>query len=190
MSLLPSARPADNYSALGGIFLSLGSNLGDREVHLRQAIALLGAHPRVRVLKISGLYETAPRDLADQRDFLNCAIEIASDLSPRDVLRLCAGIEDQLGRKRGERFGPRPIDLDILLYREEIVSDDDLALPHPRLTERRFVLEPLGEIAPDRLVPGTGATVRDLLARLFDGQRVEKLKAAGWIKQKSNGVVE
>lgn len=162
----------------GGIYLSLGSNLGDREGSLRRAIGLLAAHPRVRVLKISGLYETAPRDLAGQPDFLNCVAEISSDLSCRDVLRLCAGIEDRLGRTRGERFGPRPIDLDILLYGEEIVSDGDLSVPHPRLAERRFVLEPLGEIAPDRIVPGTGATVRDLLALLGTGQRVRKIKPA------------
>jgi len=166
----------------GGIFLSLGSNLGDREGSLRRAIELLDAHPRIRVLKVSGLYETAPRDRAGQPDFLNCAVEISSGLQPREVLGVCAEIEGRLGRKREERFGPRPIDLDILLYREEIISDDDLAVPHPRLSERRFVLEPLGEIAPDLMVPGAGTSVRDLLGRPADGQIVKMIKTGAWHK--------
>lgn len=167
----------------GGVYLSFGSNLGDREGLLRRAIRRCAAHPRIGVLRVSGLYETAPRDLVGQPDFLNCVAEIATGLSPRDLLRACAGIEAELGRRRGRRSGPRTIDLDILLYREEIIDGGELKVPHPRLAERRFVLEPLCELVPRLRIPGAGFTVEELLRRLEEDQPVARIAGPAWLTE-------
>lgn len=148
-------------------FLSLGSNLGDRRANLADAVARLAA-PDLRVVRASSIYETEPRDLPDQPWFLNQAIEIETDLFPRQLLARIQKIEREMGRKRIVAKGPRVIDLDILLFADAMISTPDLEIPHPRMTERRFVLEPLAELAPELRHPKTRATVREMLSRVKD----------------------
>jgi 2-amino-4-hydroxy-6-hydroxymethyldihydropteridine diphosphokinase len=147
-------------------YVGLGSNLGDREQYLRRAIELLAAEPEIDVLAVSSVRETEPVDFVDQPRFLNAAARIETTLSPRALLERLLSVELALGRSRdGRRFGPRTIDLDLLLYGDEIVNEPGLTVPHPRLPERRFALEPLHELDPDLYVPGRGP-VLDLLAAL------------------------
>jgi 2-amino-4-hydroxy-6-hydroxymethyldihydropteridine diphosphokinase len=147
-------------------YVGIGSNLGDREENIRRALELLGAEPHVEVVAVSALRETDPVGLLEQPDFVNAAAHVRTDLSPRELLDRLLGIERELGRVRtGERYGPRTIDLDLLLYGQEIVEEPGLRVPHPRLAERRFALEPLLDLDPALNVPGRG-TVQALLARL------------------------
>lgn len=147
-------------------FLGVGSNLGDREATIRRAIAMLGATDGVEVVAVSSLRETDPVGVVDQPRFLNGAVEIETRLRPRGVLGLLLAIERELGRDRsGMRWGPRTIDLDLLVYGSETVDEQWLRVPHPRLHERRFALEPLAELDPELEIPGRG-TVSELLARL------------------------
>lgn len=147
-------------------FVGLGSNLGDREGTLRRAVELLSAVPGVEVVAVSSLRETEPWGLAEQPRFLNAAAAVETDLSPRELLDALLAVERELGRRReGPRYGPRTIDLDLLVYGDEIVHERGLTVPHPLLHERRFALEPLAELAPDLVVPGRGP-VRSLLAAL------------------------
>ena len=149
------------------VYLGLGSNLGDRRRNLEAAVEALRAHPLVRVTAVSSFLETEPvGGPPGQGKFLNAAAEIETDLAPEALLAELKRIERALGRKAGPRWGPREVDLDILLYGEEVLETEALVIPHPRLRERRFVLEPLAEIAPDARDPVTGLAVRDLLARL------------------------
>ena len=145
------------------VYIALGSNLGDREENLQQAREEI-ASADLRVVRASSIYETAPRDVLDQPWFLNQVIECETDLFPRQLLARLQKIEKTMGRKRRIAKGPREIDLDILLYGEAVVKAPELEIPHPRLTERRFVLEPLAELAPDKRHPGTRKTVREMLA--------------------------
>jgi 2-amino-4-hydroxy-6-hydroxymethyldihydropteridine diphosphokinase len=146
-------------------FVGLGSNLGDRERTLRAALDLLGQRPGVRVLRVSSFHETAPVGYVDQPDFLNAAAEVETTLGARELLDELLGVERSLGRSRdGPRFGPRTIDLDLLLYGDAVVDEPGLTVPHPRLHERRFALEPLAELDPHLEVPGRG-----LLATLLAG---------------------
>jgi 2-amino-4-hydroxy-6-hydroxymethyldihydropteridine diphosphokinase len=146
-------------------FVGLGANLGDRERTIREALRLLDAHEGVTVAAVSTLRETDPVGVVDQPRFLNGVAALDTALSPRALLDLLLDVERGLGRVRAERWGPRTIDLDLLLYGDEIVDEPGLTIPHPRLHERRFVLEPLTELAPELEVPGRGA-VADLLAGL------------------------
>ncbi len=155
------------------VYLSLGSNIGDRESHLREAIAHLNAGG-VRVLRVSPVYETEPVDYTDQRWFLNLAVEAETDLFPMQLLARIAKIERGLGRVRTTPNGPRTIDIDILLYGAAKVKTKKLEIPHPRMSERRFVLAPLADLAPDLRHPILGKTVRELLDAL-KGQKVEPL---------------
>jgi len=149
------------------VYLGLGSNLGDRRRNLEAALDALRAHPAVRVLAVSALIETEPvGGPPGQGRFLNAAAKIETDLAPEALLEELKRVERALGRKPGPRWGPREIDLDILLYGDTILETGTLVIPHPRMRERRFVLEPLSEIAPDARDPMTGLTVRALLARL------------------------
>ncbi len=133
-------------------YLSLGANLGDREANLTSALHRL-AETGVIVRRVSSLYETAPVGGPPQPPYLNLAVEVGTALSPRELLRLCLAIEAELGRVRTEHWGPRTLDIDLLLY-EGVTSDGpELTLPHPRLAERQFVLAPLAEIAPDLRLP-------------------------------------
>jgi 2-amino-4-hydroxy-6-hydroxymethyldihydropteridine diphosphokinase len=148
-------------------FVGLGSNLGDPEELIRSALELIGAEAGIEVVAISSLRETDPVGYEDQPRFLNGAAELATELPPQELLERLLAIERRLGRVRGEgpRFGPRTIDLDLLLYGQETVQEPGLTLPHPRLHERRFALEPLAELDPALEVPGRGP-VQALLAGL------------------------
>jgi 2-amino-4-hydroxy-6-hydroxymethyldihydropteridine diphosphokinase len=145
-------------------FVGLGSNVGDRETTLERALDLL--RKRVEVRAVSSVRETEPWGYVDQPPFLNAAAEIETELAPRELLDVLLDVEHALGRTRdGPRYGPRTIDLDLLLYDDEVVDEPGLTVPHPRLHERRFVLEPLAELDPGLVVPGRGP-VRDLLGHL------------------------
>jgi 2-amino-4-hydroxy-6-hydroxymethyldihydropteridine diphosphokinase len=148
-------------------FVGLGSNLGRPEEQIRSALELLDAEEGIEVLAVSTLRETDPVGYEDQPRFVNGAAELATDLSPRELLRRLLAIERRLGRVRGQgpRYGPRTIDLDLLLYGAETLDEPGLTLPHPRLHERRFALEPLAELDPALEVPGRGP-VQALLAGL------------------------
>jgi 2-amino-4-hydroxy-6-hydroxymethyldihydropteridine diphosphokinase len=149
-------------AALKIAYLGLGSNLGDRAQNLRDAISRL-AGDDLRILRESSVYETEPRDLAKQPWFLNQVIEIETDLFPRRLLARVLKIERDMGRKRVIAKGPRLIDIDILLYGAAIVSAAGLEIPHARMWERRFVLEPLAELAHELCDPRTKKTIREML---------------------------
>jgi 2-amino-4-hydroxy-6-hydroxymethyldihydropteridine diphosphokinase len=146
-------------------YVGLGANLGEREETLSNAIEQLGEAEGVEVLAVSCLRETEPVGVVDQPRFLNGAVQLETTLPPRALLDLLLGIERSLGRVRGERWGPRVLDLDLLLYGGEIVEEPGLRVPHPRLHERRFALEPLAELDPGLEIPGRG-DVSALLAEL------------------------
>jgi len=147
-------------------YVGLGANLGDREASLRSALELLAAEPGIELVASSSIRETDPVGYEEQPRFLNAAACVHTALSPRELLDVLLGIERRLGRTRtGPRYGPRTIDLDLLLYAEETVDEPGLHVPHPRLAERRFALEPLAELDPALVVPGAGP-VSALLAGL------------------------
>ena len=129
---------------MNDVFLSIGTNIGDREENLKQAVRLLGQ--QFDIVSISSIYETAPVGYVDQPSFLNIAVHVKTLISPLDTLFACQAIENELGRVRDIRWGPRIIDLDILLYNHENIETDNLIVPHPRMYERAFVLVPLVEI--------------------------------------------
>lgn len=138
-------------------FVGIGSNLGDREAHLRRAIDLLGAENGIEVTGVSQIRETEPWGPVEQGPFLNGAVRVETALAPRVLLERLLEIEQHMGRVRTERFGPRTIDLDLLLYGQETVEEPGLTVPHPRLSERSFALEPLVELDPGlRLPDGRG----------------------------------
>ncbi len=146
------------------VFLALGANLGDREKNLQEALARLA--PFVHITDSSSVYETEPVGVREQPWFLNKVVRGTTTLSPVDLLRRVKKIEIEMGRSEGIRFGPRPIDIDILFYDRVIELSPALTIPHPRLHERAFVLRPLAEIAPDFVHPRFRLRIRDLLARL------------------------
>ena len=145
-------------------YIGLGSNLGDREATLRRAVELLGQLEGIEVVTLSTLRETEPWGPVEQPPYLNGVVALETELGPRALLAALLEVERQLGRVRvaGERWGPRTVDLDLLLHGDAIVAEPGLHVPHPRLHERRFVLEPLAELVPAAVVPGRGA-VADLL---------------------------
>lgn len=148
-------------------YVGLGANLGDREATIRRAVALLDDLADVAVVGVSTLRETEPWGPVEQPSYLNGAAAVETDIGPRELLDALLDVERRLGRNRGdeERWGPRTIDLDLLLYGDLVLDEPGLAVPHPRLHERRFVLDPLAELAPDAVVPGRG-TVAALLRAL------------------------
>ncbi|HEY5999450.1 MAG TPA: 2-amino-4-hydroxy-6-hydroxymethyldihydropteridine diphosphokinase [bacterium] len=154
------------------VFLSLGSNVGRRPDNLRRALALIAAEPAIRVVAVSRLYSTAPVGYTAQRDFLNGAVELRSQLGPRELLRRLEGIEARLGKSTPFRNGPRLIDIDLVLYGGRVVLERGFEVPHPRMHLRRFVLEPLAEIAPRAVHPGLRRTIAGLLAGLKDDSQV------------------
>ena len=145
-------------------FIALGTNLGDRLANLARAQALLAK--KVRIVRESSIYETAPWGVTDQPAFLNQVIEGKTTSDPDRLLVFLKQIEEQMGRQKTYRYGPRLIDLDILLMDDLVVSFPELIIPHPRMVERAFVMVPLDEIAPDLIIPGTSRTVHNLLADL------------------------
>ena len=150
-------------------YLSLGSNLGDRRDNLQQALELM-EEAGIAIRRRSSVYESAPQNYLDQPWFLNMAVEVETSLPPAELLSLLQSIERRLGRDRNlsVRFGPRSIDLDILLYGSLIVDTPGLVLPHPRMWERRFVLEPLSEIAPELVDPVSGRPLQEFLTLVAD----------------------
>lgn len=153
--------------------IGLGSNVGDRAFHIADAVSGLAAAGAL--VRVSSMYETAPVGGPKQGKYLNAVVVLDTDLSPRDLLEHCRAIEQEHGRERRERWGPRTLDLDILLYGTEVIAEPDLTIPHPRMTERRFVLEPLLEAWPDALLPD-GTALQGALADVAD-QRVRKLES-------------
>jgi 2-amino-4-hydroxy-6-hydroxymethyldihydropteridine diphosphokinase len=155
------------------VYIGLGSNLGDREDNLRRALEHL--RQRMKLAKVSFVYESEPLYVADQPWFLNCVAKFETNLSPGELLAYVQHIENDMGRERRVRYGPRNIDLDILFYGNRILNIDDiLRIPHPLIQERRFVLLPLREIAPDFVHPVRGLTVETLLANLNSNEVVRK----------------
>jgi 2-amino-4-hydroxy-6-hydroxymethyldihydropteridine diphosphokinase len=146
-------------------FIALGSNLADPLVQVRQALVELDSIPGTRVTARSSFYRTSPVGLLEQPDFINAVASVRTTLKPQALLAALLAIENRHGRRRSMRNAPRTLDLDLLLFGEQILGQDGLTLPHPRLQERAFVLAPLAEIAPDAMVPGRGR-VQDLLARV------------------------
>lgn len=154
-------------------YLSLGSNVGDREASLREAITRVEEIGRVPA--VSSLYETEPVEFTAQDWFLNCAVLLETEKEPPELLKSLLTIEQAMGRHRVQPKGPRNIDIDILLFGDSVVNTQDLTIPHPAMHERRFVLEPLAEIAPEVCHPVLKKTVRELLEVLPPGQIVRKL---------------
>ncbi len=148
-------------------YVGLGSNLGDREANLHGALGMLDAREEISVVKTSSFIETEPvGGPAGQGMFLNAAAAVDTTLSPRELLGACQDVERALGRERGVRWGPRTMDIDILLYSEDVVHEPDLEIPHRRMREREFVLAPLAEIAPDALHPVLEKTAGGMLAEM------------------------
>ncbi len=148
------------------VLIGLGGNIGDARTHIDQAIALLCKGPDVRLLARSSDYRTPPWGLEDQPFFVNACIQVETTLEPHPLLRRCQDIEDALGRDRAteRRWGPRPMDIDLLAYDDLAVTEPELTLPHPRLFARAFVLAPLSEIVPERMIGGRH--VRDALRQV------------------------
>ncbi|MGA8154134.1 MAG: 2-amino-4-hydroxy-6-hydroxymethyldihydropteridine diphosphokinase [Terriglobales bacterium] len=155
------------------VYLSLGSNLGDREANLHSAIEQLGAHGKV--VSVSSFYETEPVEFTAQPWFLNCVVKLDTEKMPKQLLAAILAIEQQMGRRRTQKKGPRIIDIDILLFGNSIIRTKGLTVPHPALQQRRFVLEPLAEIGPDVRHPALKLSIRQLRDALPPGQAVRKL---------------
>lgn len=155
------------------VYLSLGSNVGDRGNHLREAITRLASAGRI--VSVSSFYETEPVEVTNQPCFLNCVLEIETSKMPKQLIAAVLAIEQEMGRQRTRNKGPRVIDIDILLFGETIVDSPELRIPHPAMHERRFVLEPLAEIAPEARHPIFKKTVREMLAPLPMGPTVQKI---------------
>jgi len=155
------------------VYLSLGSNVGDRESNLRQAIRLLESQGQV--VSVSSVYETEPVEFTDQPWFLNCALALETDQSPPQLMAGLLNIEQEMGRRRLQKKGPRIIDMDILLFGDAIVNTPELTIPHPAIAQRRFVLEPLAEIAPEVRHPVWKRTIQELLEALPAGQTVRRV---------------
>ena len=154
-------------------YIGVGSNLGERERNLRQAIEQLAASPKIEVLRIAPVYSTKPLGVEGQPDYLNTVVELRTSLDAYELLGQLLSIEKRLGRLRGERWAARTIDLDLLLYGSlSINQPPHLVVPHPRLTERAFVIVPLAEINPELLLPG-GMRAKELAAKLKKEQEVE-----------------
>lgn len=162
------------FTGMVRAFLGLGTNEGDREQLLKAAIDEIGAKCG-RLMAVSAVYETAAWGLTDQPDFLNMVVEVETVLTPLELLDTLQGIEADLQRVRVVRWGPRTMDIDVLFYGDEVIATERLTVPHPRITERRFVLVPLAEIAAHFIHPGEGKNVADMLNECTDTLEVRKL---------------
>jgi len=150
-------------------YIGLGSNLSDRIGMISKAIGCLSSCGGIAVSAISRFYRTPPWGVVDQPDFVNAVVEVHTHLSPGELLSLAKSIEASLGRRPGRRWGPREIDIDILLYGCSVLDSDDLSIPHPRMCERAFVIAPLAEISPDLVHPVSGMKMADILEVLRSG---------------------
>ncbi len=168
-------RETSNHAMSARVYLSLGSNVGDREAQLRDAQIRLGTAGRIA--KVSSFYETEPMDFTEQPWFLNCAVEFENNESPQQLMATILRIEREMGRRRVEKKGPRLIDIDILLFGDETISSPELTIPHPAMHQRRFVLEPLAEIASEAVHPVLKKTIRELLDELPPGQVVHRAQS-------------
>jgi len=157
------------------VYLSLGSNVGDRELQLRDALRRLAVNGRV--VAVSSFYETEPVEFTGQAWFLNCVVALETTETPEQLMMALLQIEQQMGRRRIQKKGPRTIDIDILLFDEAILDSPALTIPHPAMHQRRFVLEPLAEIAPEVRHPVLEKTIRELLEALPAGQIVRRFIA-------------
>lgn len=153
-------------------YLGLGSNMGDKKQYIDDAVILLRKHEKICIKRVSSYYETPPVGYVEQDVFLNIVIEIDTGLDPYELLKYCNEIEQTLKRERIIRWGPRTIDIDILLYENYISDEEKLTIPHPRMTERSFVILPLYEIAPDIIIKGKN--IKDILENL-DIEDIKKL---------------
>ena len=165
-------------------YIALGSNIAPRMDYLLQAIEAIGDVKQMSVVKKSSIYETEPVGYENQENFLNQVVEITTQYSPLELLEACQLIENKLGRERDIRWGPRTIDLDILLYNQESIVTNQLIIPHPRMDSRAFVLVPLAELNPELIIPTTNNAVREQLS-LISNQ--EKRGVVKWIKQDGEG---
>lgn len=161
-------------------YIALGSNISPREFFLKDAITLLEEHERVNVKDKSAVYETAPVGYMEQNDFLNMVIVIQTDLHPFDLLQHCQQIEEELGRERIVKWGPRTIDLDILLYNHENMRAEHLTIPHPYMHERAFVMVPLADVAPRAYLPHLQQTAGEVLGWL-PSEEVSSIREWGMI---------
>lgn len=155
-------------------FIGIGSNLEHPADRCRESVKRLASFPGIKVLRSSALYRTEPVGVSDQEWFINAVAEIRTILPPQELLKALKGIEHAMGRAEGPRWGPRIIDLDILLYGQEVVEEVGLIIPHPELHKRRFVLVPLSELASYAVHPAFGISISGLLNRLEDAARVER----------------
>lgn len=151
-------------------FIALGTNIEPRKAHIDRALASLSDHENIQMIRKSSIYETAPVGYVDQANFLNMVIQVRTSLTSLQLLHVCQDIEKELGRERTIRFGPRTIDLDILLFNNENKDTEQLTIPHPRMHERAFVLVPLEEIAGDCVVSTFGLSIKDLVNNLSKEQ--------------------
>lgn len=157
-------------------YIAIGSNIGNRELNLLRAVAEIGKLPKSRVTALSSFYETSPVGNVSQDMFYNAVLRLATALPPRTLLSHLLQIEDKIFKRvRNVLNGPRRMDLDLLLYGNITINDSDIIVPHPRMLERRFVLEPLSEIAPELLHPETGKSIREHIANLNSDENVVKL---------------
>ncbi len=166
------------------VYISIGSNVGDRLETLLNALLQIHRHESARIDNVSNIYETEPVGFKAQADFLNGVAKISTHLTPIELLLFVQRVEHNLGRTRDIRWGPRTIDLDILLYEDRMINTSDLIIPHPELSHRRFVLKPLADIAADVVVPGLGKSVKDLLAETSDTSRIRLIKTSADVENK------
>jgi 2-amino-4-hydroxy-6-hydroxymethyldihydropteridine diphosphokinase len=169
-----SRMPSEEEVKGAVAFIGIGSNLGDPETRCEEAIRRVGSVPGVRLLRRSSLYRTEPVGPQDQPWFINAVAEVRTTLSPRMLLDALKGIEREMGRTENRHWGPRLIDLDLLLYGQAVVREEGLIVPHPEMHRRRFVLEPLCELASYVIHPAFGVSARGLLDRLTDPGLVER----------------
>lgn len=157
-------------------YLGLGSNIGNRELQLNEAIKILHDYQGIQVTQVSHIYETEPVGYTNQPKFLNLCIEIETELNPQSLLKCCLTTEQQLHRKREIRWGPRTLDIDILLFGDQIIEQDNLSVPHPRMKERSFVLIPLNDIATKQIEPISNKSIGQLVV---PDNSVKKYKEIG-----------
>ena len=157
-------------------YIAIGSNQGDREFYLLRAVAEIGKIPDTKVTGLSPFYETTPVGVTDQPNFYNAVLRLSTRLSPHDLLKALQNIEDNVfKRKRTVKWGPRSMDLDILLYGNQIVNSPELVVPHPQMSSRRFVLQPLSDLAPELIHPEVGLSIKQLLNALKSDETVVRI---------------